>query len=379
MSRRWIPQAHIGFFAMFTRDIRTAIRVSATCLLAATAIWAQTPPVLKMTRTARLRTPSGANLISHGIVSDPSILYDGGRYRMWFTSVVKPYTDQQQMGIAYAESTDGIVWTPRLDSSGSPILLVAPTPGGWDGGGIETASVVRTPQGKYLMYYSGDKPPAGTHSWAIGLATSDDGITWTKFGNGPVLEGRGGWEGPFTDGGVMSGGVCEPSVIYDAAEGLFKMWFSALGPVNGKSAFRMGYATSPNGFDWEMHPTAVMDVGVTSSWDDLVVSHVNVSRDARGQYHAFYFGTSAANYLNAESRQAAMVAGSIGYAISSDGINWTKATRPVLSVVSRTWQAWTIGGPCALIENGVLKLWYFGSATYNTYVSHMGLATAPLP
>ena len=339
---------------------------------------AQTSPALTLTRVAPLRTPAGGNLISHGMISDPSVLYDSGRYRMWFTSVAKAYTDQQQTGITYAESADGITWTARVDSTGDPVLLLAPTPGGWDASGIETASVIKTPQGKYLMYYSGDRPPAGSNTWAIGLATSDDGFTWTKFGNGPVLAGKEGWEGPYTDGGVVYGGICEPSVIYDAAAGLYKMWFSALGALNGKSAFRMGYATSANGFDWQMYPAPVLDVGAASSWDDLVVSHIDVKRDAKGQYHAFYFGTSAKNYVDAESRHAAMVAGSIGYAVSSDGINWKKAAGPLLSVIANTWEGWTIGGPSALIQNGTLKLWYFGSATYNTYTSRMGLATTPL-
>jgi hypothetical protein len=62
-------------------------------------------------------------------------------------------------------------------------------------------------------------------------------------------------------------------------------------------------------------------------------------------------------------------------------VNSTNVSSPVLTVVSNTWEAWTIGGPSALIENGTLKLWYFGSAVYNTYTSNMGLAagTVPLP
>jgi len=255
-----------------------------------------------------------------------------------------------------------------------------PTASGWDSGGVETASVVKAPDGTYLMYYSGVRGLSSSNTWALGLATSLDGITWTKFGSSPVMEGGGGWEGPYVDGGQTVGGIAEPSAVYDAAEGLYKMWFSALGTKDGKSAFRMGYATSLDGVVWQRHPTPVLEPGIVG-WDNLVISHVHVIIDATRRYHAFYFGTSAAKYRDAEKKHAAMVAGSIGYATSSDGINWTKASSsaPVLNVVAKTWEAWTIGGPAALIEGGNIKLWYFGSATYNTYQANMGLAVAPVP
>lgn len=83
----------------------------------------------------------------------------------------------------------------------APVL----TPGGrraWDGASVIEPSVVRTEDG-LLMYYAGiDATGVG----AIGLATSDDGIAWTKHDDpsttqdrfaesDPVLVGDGGWDG----------------------------------------------------------------------------------------------------------------------------------------------------------------------------------------
>jgi predicted GH43/DUF377 family glycosyl hydrolase len=70
-----------------------------------------------------------------------------------------------------------------------PILEPGAT-GDWDAGGLSWPSVVATEEG-YAMYYTGLDRPRGTG--AIGLATSADGETWTKH-PGPVLAAEVEWE-----------------------------------------------------------------------------------------------------------------------------------------------------------------------------------------
>jgi predicted GH43/DUF377 family glycosyl hydrolase len=339
---------------------------------------------LKFERVERLQTEDGGNLARNNVLSDPTVLFEDGKYRMWFTAATQAYTDKQEMGVAYAESDDGLVWRTRLDAgTGEPELLLRPSAEGWDAGGVETPSVVKGPDGRYRLYYSGDVPPRGSHSWAVGMAMSDDGFSWTKVSDSPVFDGQSDWEGPFFEGSGSKrkriGGVSEPTVIYDAAAGLYKMWYSALGNKDGKTAFRIGYATSPDGVAWERQSTAVFEPQ-DGAWDDAVVSHTNVSPDPRGGYHLFYFGTSAANYKAAEQRSAAMIPGSIGHAYSPDGITWQRDANPVLSIVPDTWEAWMVGGPASLIQpDGQVKLWYFGSADYKKYSFYIGFATARLP
>lgn len=336
---------------------------------------------LNFSKAGPLKSPDGGNIVAHGVFSDPTVLRDNGRYRMWFTAAIQPFTDKQEMGIAYAESVDGRVWTPRLDpSTKEPLLLIRPTRGTWDEGGIETPSVVKTPNGKYYLYYSGDVPPRGSNSWSIGLATSDDGINWTKFGSGPILDGRGGWEGPFFEGSGRRrrrvGGACEPSVLYDSKAGLFRMWYSALGARNNKTAFRMGYATSSDGIKWTARPDPVLEPDANGSWDDTVVSHVNVVFDPPTGYHLFYFGGSAQGYQLAEKNGAAMVPGAIGHAFSADGVSWRRDSNPVVNVAPGSWEAWMVGGPAAIVEGDQVKLWYFGARVYNKYAFQVGLASA---
>ena len=50
-------------------------------------------------------------------------------------------------------------------------------PGAWDGGGAVTSAVVATPDG-FMLWYEGYPEQPGPES--IGLATSSDGVTFTK-------------------------------------------------------------------------------------------------------------------------------------------------------------------------------------------------------
>ena len=360
------------------------MRVSAfvfitSCILCVCAVTAQVPAI-SFVRSGQATTASGVNLSSSDVVSDPNVIFDNGLYRVWYTSVNGAYTEQQVMGITYAESTDGIIWSPRLNpATGEPTLMLTPTAGRWDARGVETASVVKTPNGKYWMYYSGDLS-TGRNTWAIGLAQSNDGITWTKVGTGPVLSGRGAWEGPFIDGVERTGGVCEPAVIYDAARGIFRMWYAALGYRFGVLAYRVGYATSVDGISWTARSTPVLEPGAGAAWNNLVVSQVNVVQDPKtGFFHLFFFGASGDDYVQSAELGAASASGHIGYAFSKDGIVWQQASVPALSPVPSTWEQWTVAGPSALIQSGVIKLWYHASSSYDTYAGHFGLATAQIP
>lgn len=134
------------------------------------------------------------------------------------------YTCKQIMGVGSAESLDGSIWLSRQNSTTrEPILCVQPVPGGWDAAGVETPSVPRSPNGKYFLYY-GDDRSRQNHDWAIRLAQSDDGYTWTKVGATPVFSGTGGWDSPFRAVTEWPGGVREPSIRYDPEQGSFKLW-----------------------------------------------------------------------------------------------------------------------------------------------------------
>lgn len=110
-------------------------------------------------------------------ISHPTILYDT-IYKMWFNCMAengKSYT-------FYATSPDGNVWTKRS----SPVL----SPGNsWDINGTVTHSVIKVGN-TYKLYYTA----AGSYKYQIGLATSTDGINWEKYPTPVLTYGYYDWE-----------------------------------------------------------------------------------------------------------------------------------------------------------------------------------------
>jgi predicted GH43/DUF377 family glycosyl hydrolase len=320
-------------------------------------------PMGTITRTG------GLPVSPSGVESDPWIVRDGDALRMWFTTASR--TPPHDVRIASAVSTDGRVWRDVNDS------VLPPTAATFDGEGVETASVVRH-AGEYKLFYTADEPPDGATRFAIGLARSPDGVTWTK--HGPVVAPQLPWELHFCENDECAkkiGGTLEPSVLVEGDR--LRMWYAALGVVGETPSYRIGHATSSDGVTWTRTPDPVFTVGPAGSWDEVLVSHTNVVADPGGSgYHLFYFGSSIADYQACEAAAGCLLTpGSIGHAFSTDGITWTRNPKnPVLRATS-SFDAWSVGGPMVLIEDGVVRLWYFGTPSAHSLDLRMAYATAP--
>lgn len=118
----------------------------------------------------------------------PTVLHTGGKYRMWWCSQL-PGVARPGDQILYAESDspDG----PFAGPSGAPADAVfGNTPGGFDALHTCDPSVIEV-AGTYYLYYTGTADPAGNGN-AIGLATSPDGVHWTRANNGaPIVPASG--------------------------------------------------------------------------------------------------------------------------------------------------------------------------------------------
>lgn len=114
-----------------------------------------------------------------GGVSTAKVYYDDGKYKMWYLNTYNSGTGD----IGYAESPDGISW----NSLTSEAVFTPGQTGSWDDHTVGPGAIIKE-NGVYKMYY------IGWHSqydnWHIGLATSSDGIHWQRYQN-PVLSGSG--------------------------------------------------------------------------------------------------------------------------------------------------------------------------------------------
>jgi len=143
---------------------------------------------------------------------------ESGQYYMYYVG----WSDQgSDWGVGLATSQDGINWTKRI----SPVISGLD----WDNQ-IVVNSILKI-NSIYYMYYSGRASTNAT--WKIGLATSADGINWTKHYSNPILESTYTWE---------NNGVSYPTIILE--DNLYKMIYS------GGSSPAFGLAYSADGINW---------------------------------------------------------------------------------------------------------------------------------
>lgn len=170
---------------------------------------------------------------------------------------------------------------------------------GWDAN-IVWSHDVMWDDGLYKMWYAGHAGSSGP--WSIGYATSEDGKTWTRYANNPVIVGDGTkWYGTQ---------LWAPRVV--KVDSVFHIYFGS----NGSKV--TGHASSSDGVNWTLTATPVLEKGGITDWDGGKVSPVDVLHDTSG-FKMWYNG----NDVNLN--------GAVGYATSDDGINWTKSDHnPIL-------------------------------------------------
>ena len=188
------------------------------------------------------------------------------------------------------------------------IVLDVGKPGAFDSTQAKYPSILKVGE-QWWMWYNGRTDDRFTGS--IGLATSDDGLRWTKANNGqPVL--KHGAPGTFD-----STKVDHPAVL--RFDGKFHMWYTA---GDKRSRYTIGYATSPDGIRWTRENDArpVLKPGQQGKFDDQVVLHPAVVRDDNGLLHIWCNGVGPQRSFR------------VGHATSRDGIHWTRQNngQPVL-------------------------------------------------
>jgi predicted GH43/DUF377 family glycosyl hydrolase len=297
--------------------------------------------------------PGGVPLTPLEIVGDPCVRVFNGLYHMWFTAARE---GGSKMGIAHATSVDGFNWSVEEEGGDTKLVVYAP-PTAWDGLGVETNNVILGPDGVYRMYYTGNRTSPNDYK-AIGLATSNDLVTWTRRST-PVLTHSLWWEkNPTLPNDPQ--GVLEPSVIWDGTQ--YVMWYVGLGgDATRPHTMRIGRATSTNGTTWSKKGVCFQPPMIPGQWDGWLYSHVEVVADPIAGYHMFYHGADALEYVEGLDMQK----GRFGHAYSTNGTTWTKdPNNPILVPLEgqtpTAMDAWTIAGPSVLMHDTGAVMWYAG-------------------
>lgn len=116
-------------------------------------------------------------------IGQPVVIYHEGHYKLWYHGL--GVNGGGEAYIFYAESEDGVNWTRYSN----PVLFPGNS-GAWDSQHVSPGAIILE-NGLYKMYYCGFSNE--NDNWNVGLAISDDGINWEKYPQ-PVLSGSNGWE-----------------------------------------------------------------------------------------------------------------------------------------------------------------------------------------
>jgi hypothetical protein len=204
----------------------------------------------------------------------------------------------------------------------------------------------------YHLFYSGGEDYENKPH-AVGYATSEDGLHWTKYANNPILT---------MDPAISSGGIPYAQSVVDG-----DMWVLFF---NDDQYLTVRRATAPDPTGpWTIDPQPVLEPGGPLDWDADNIAVNTVIHDA-DQYVLYYH--SKAN--------------TIGMATSPDGITWTKYNDPATTtnLYAASDPVFTVGEKVAWDSNQVVptvlhtdrgwEMFYMGSDVEQTW--GLGYATS---
>ena len=274
-------------------------------------------------------------MISPSIIPDgpvalfhPKLIFDEGIYKMWVTCVYYSAVSN----VWYFVSNDGKNW--ELGNNG-PVLNYG-SPSQWDSHAVESGPVIKDENG-YKMYYLGFADEYGY--WNIGLATSPDGVNWTKYPN------------PIVYADPMEYQI-DPNDIIKIGN-TYYLYYT----VRQYPYYEIKLATSNDGENFVKYgdnPILVAD----ENWEGSGIAVPSIIYDIN-QYKMVYMNGSGSG---------------LGLAYSSDGINWSKDPENPFFRLNEVHNDWCtkVAYPFWRKFNSHYRIYYTGNTNGN-YAAGIGM------
>lgn len=271
-----------------------------------------------------LRGRDGTDAVAH----DPDV------------TVISAATAGDFPGTGHPERADG-----RLGAALTKVGVVLEAGSGtWDGDYVESPTILRDPlSGRYAMVHVGYGTTTGAIRAQVGLAWSDDLVSWTKETD-PLLSHSGVAASPDQNG------CTGPLLLWDRVNEQYVLYYiglTATGYEGGTKSICYATATSLSG-SWTRHGAVISPAG--TGWREDAIWHPSIV-ERNGTWYLFF---------NAHGDSAIE---NIGYATAPSITGpWTvdDVNSPILSVVAATWESEKVGDPCVRRVGDLWVMDYFG-------------------
>lgn len=258
-------------------------------------------------------------------VTDPAAIRVGDKIFLYYAAESSELVGEQ-IGLSISED-GGFTFEKH---AANPVISVGPA-GSADELAVSNPMVLRIDGIFYCWYAAVDAEEIER----TGLATSQDGVHWTKVPSNPVIDV--GPPGSFDELEVSDPGIIRLRL---ATGNLFLDYYTAVSTDTGQDPEgqrSIGLAFSLDGVNWAKLPFPTVETGPNGAFDSFRVGNAEVEF-LRGKLFMYYGGREAEDI------------GSIGLALSRDGLNFTKRERPVLSPRPGTWEGTRIANASVIMQ-----------------------------
>lgn len=280
------------------------------------------------------------------IASDPTIVRDGDLYRMFYTCFSLDLTvafdpATTRAALCEATSTDGISWTNMPATGQIEGLILTGRESEWDEN-LEGSFAFRRGD-DYLLYYSGyrhEGVPAQGSPAALAVARSSDGVTFTRFGDEPILSPTPGW---YDNDAVYS------PVIFPYGDELVMIY---AGHCYTRCDLAYGNillaATSPDGLTWTKREEPVLQPIPNIPWARDGVAEPGMLIGPDGFYYLFFTGLRDADRI-------------IGIARAETPFGpWDINPDPIIVPSPSGFDRAGVLAPDVHLEGDTVRLWFLG-------------------
>lgn len=198
-------------------------------------------------------------LPDHWVWDSWPALDESGAHHLFFLrasrALLDPERRHKRATIGHARSSDLQTWELLPDA-----LVAADSPA-WDDLATWTGSVVKAPDGTWRLFYTGVSRAEGGQVQRVGVAHSEDLISWHRSSAEPLLEVDPQWYEKL-DPEAWHDEAWRDPWVFQGEDGLWHMLLTArakAGAAGGRGV--IGHAVSPDLESWEVRPPLTQPAG----------------------------------------------------------------------------------------------------------------------